>query len=84
MANPSGNAHREHRINEIYEWLHILNDLFVGVYFFVGSIFFLYPDLKEAGIWLFIIGSGQMLVGPVLRTLNKLYARTILKKVLHW
>ena len=75
---------REHRINEIYEWLHILNDLLIGIYFLVGSIFFLYPDLENAGIWLFIIGSGQMLLGPVLRTLNKVYARTIRKKVLHW
>ena len=74
----------EHRINEIYEWLHIFNDLFIGIYFLVGSVFFLYPDMKEAGIWLFIIGSGQMLLGPLLRTLNKLYARTIRKKVLHW
>lgn len=75
---------REQRVNEIYEWLHILNDLLIGIYFLVGSIFFLYPDLEEAGVWLFIIGSGQMLLGPLLRTLNKFYARTIRKKVLHW
>jgi len=84
MTHQSEASSREYRINEVYEWLHILNDLFIGVYFLVGSIFFLYPDQKVAGIWLFIIGSGQMLMGPVLRTLNKLYARTIRKKVLHW
>lgn len=84
MAHQAEATHREHRINEIYEWLHILNDLFIGIYFLVGSIFFLYPHLEQAGIWLFIVGSGQMLVGPLLRTLNKFYARTIRKKVLHW
>ena len=84
MAHQSEASSRERRVNEIYEWLHILNDLFIGIYFLVGSVFFLYPDMKEAGTWLFIIGSGQMLVGPLLRTLNKFYARTIRKKVLHW
>jgi hypothetical protein len=84
MEQQSEPQSREYRINEIYEWLHILNDLFIGIYFLVGSVFFLYPDLEEAGTWLFIIGSGQMLIGPVLRTLNKFYARTIRKKVLHW
>ncbi len=84
MAHQPQARSRERKVNEIYEWLHIVNDFLIGIYFLVGSVFFLYPDLKVAGIWLFIIGSGQMLMGPLLRTLNKFYARTIRKKVLHW
>lgn len=74
----------EHRVNEIYEWLHILNDLLIGLYFLIGSVCFFYPQWKDTGIWLFILGSAQMLIGPVIRTLNKLHVRRVTKKVLHW
>jgi len=74
----------EHRINEIYEWLHILNDLLIGLYFLIGSILFFYPHWENVGIWLFILGSAQMLIGPVIRTLNKLHVRRVAKKVLHY
>lgn len=72
------------RINEIYEWLHILNDLLIGFYFLIGSICFFYPAWEHAGIWLFILGSGQMLIGPLIRTMNKLHVRTVEKRVIHW
>lgn len=74
----------ERRINETYEWLHILNDLLIGLYFLIGSILFFYPHWENTGIWLFIVGSSQMLIGPVIRTLNKLHVRRVTKKVLHW
>lgn len=86
--DPNGSAslanRHEHRINEIYEWLHILNDLLIGLYFLIGSIMFFYPHWEDVGIWLFILGSAQMLVGPVIRTLNKLHVRRVAKRVLHY
>jgi hypothetical protein len=74
----------ERRIHEIYEWAHILNDLFSSLFFSIGSIFFLYRDLQTAGTLLFIAGSLQMLIGPALRTANKLHVRTIRKELIHW
>ena len=50
-----------------YEVLSILNDFFIAIWFFIGSIFFLFPDLERVAIWLFVIGSFQFLVRPTLR-----------------
>jgi len=74
----------ERKIHERYEWLHIINDLLIGLYFLIGSIFFFYPTTQKTGTWLFVLGSGQMLIGPLIRTLNKLHVRTIRKEVIHW
>lgn len=75
---------RERRVHEIYEWVHILNDLLSALFFLVGSFFFLSDNLQAAGTWLFIAGSLQMLVGPMIRTANKLHVRNIKKEVIHW
>ena len=74
----------ERRTHEIYEWAHILNDLISSLFFLIGSIFFLYQDLETAGTFLFIAGSLQMLIGPAIRTANKLHVRTIRKEPIHW
>jgi hypothetical protein len=78
------NRRRERRVFEIYEWLHILNDLLIGLQFLIGSFLFLSSATEGAGVWLFISGSGQMIVGPIIRTANKLHVRRIRKAVLHW
>jgi len=74
----------ERKVHEIYEWLHIANDFLISLYFLVGSIFFFYPDMTDTGTWLFVLGSAQMLIGPLIRTLNKLHVRHIRKEVIHW
>jgi len=50
-----------------YEVLSILNDFFIAIWFLIGSVFFLYPELERIGTWLFIVGSFQFLVRPTLR-----------------
>lgn len=75
---------KERRYHEFYEWLHIANDFVIGGVFLVGSVMFLYPDMETAGVWLFIYGSAQMLLGPVIRTVNKLHLRDLRKDSLHW
>ena len=50
-----------------YEVLSILNDFFIAIWFLVGSVFFLFPDLETIGVWLFIVGSFQFLIRPSLR-----------------
>ena len=75
---------RERRIYEIYEWLHIGNDAVIAVEFLIGSLMFLRPGLEHAGVWLFVAGSAQMLVGPLIRTANKLHVGHIRKPVIHW
>lgn len=75
---------REVRLHHRYEWAHIANDALISAWFLVGSVFFLYPDLQKQGTWLFVIGSTQMFLGPVIRTFNKLQVKTIVKQNLHF
>lgn len=59
-------------IRRRYETASIFNDFLIAIWFLVGSVFFLYPALEKAGIWLFIIGSAQFLVRPLLRLAHRL------------
>lgn len=54
-----------------YGWVHMSLGLFGNVAFFVGSLLLL-PTLeawKTIGVWLFVIGSGFMLIGSLGRFL---------------
>ena len=44
-------------IRQRYEVVSIINDILIGVWFVIGSIFFFYDSLTYAGTWLFVIGS---------------------------
>lgn len=46
-----------------YGWIHLGIGMLGNLCFFIGSVFFLWEGLKPAGVWLFIIGSGGMLIG---------------------
>ncbi|MBK1698778.1 YrhK family protein [Rhodovibrio salinarum] len=48
-----------------YEWIHRLLGILGHVCFFVGSVFFLWESLKLAGIWLFIVGAGGMMIDRI-------------------
>lgn len=53
--------------NKKYQIISLLNDLTLGLEFLIGSIFFLFEDLKTAGVVLFIIGSAQLLSRPIIK-----------------
>jgi hypothetical protein len=46
-------------------WVHIGLGIVGNISFVIGSIFFLFDDLKKAGTWLFIMGSTGMLIGTL-------------------
>lgn len=50
-----------------YDALGALNDLFIAVWFLVGSFFFLNNALVKDGTWLFIVGSTQLLIKPLIK-----------------
>ncbi len=64
-------------IEQRYEWVHILNDFLLGVWFLAGSIFFFFKNLMVIGTWCFTLGSAQILIGPVIRIINKLHLRRL-------
>jgi hypothetical protein len=74
----------ERKLLEIYEWLHILNDGLIALEFLIGSLMFLSHETQHVGVWLFVLGSGQMLVGPVIRAANKLHVRRLRSARLNW
>lgn len=63
--------------NKNYRYIFIINELLLGIEFIVGSAFFFYESLKTAGIIIFIVGSAQMFLRPVL----KIFYAVSLKKV---
>jgi hypothetical protein len=58
---------RERTIRERYELASIVNDILVATWFLVGSVLFFSPGTTFAGTWLFVLGSIELLVRPVIR-----------------
>mgnify|MGYP003626541894 CR=1 FL=1 len=54
-------------IQRRYEALGALNDLLIAVWFLIGSFFFLNDSLIESGTWLFIAGSAQLIIKPLIK-----------------
>lgn len=69
-------------LRRLYDWLSIGNDLAIGLEFLVGSICFLPGHNQDLGVWLFILGSSQLLIRPIIAIIRKthlgrLYRRKI-------
>ncbi len=61
-------GHEELVVHQRYEVLSIVNDLMLGVWFSIGSVCFFYEGgLKTLGVWLFVIGSVQLTIRPLIR-----------------
>ena len=60
-------GHEQLVIRRRYETLSILNDFLIALWFLIGSFFFLNKALVTDGTWLFVVGSGQLLIRPAIR-----------------
>lgn len=60
-------------LNHRYEALSILNDIFIGIFFTVGSVFFFFSDLQTLAITLFLLGSIDFLLRPVIRLAHRMH-----------
>ncbi|SFD38381.1 YrhK-like protein [Lentibacillus persicus] len=63
----------EFSFNKKYRFIALSNDIVLGIFFLVGSVFFLFEPLKTAGAVLFIIGSAQLLARPILKIFHAIY-----------
>lgn len=70
-------SHEQLVIRRRYEALSIFNDFLIAVWFLVGSVLFLFPAWQETGVWLFIAGSFQFLIRPVLRLSHRIHLRRL-------
>ncbi|MBS3809140.1 MAG: YrhK family protein [Desulfobacterales bacterium] len=64
-------------IRRRYEVLSIINDFLIGTEFLVGSALFLFPAKEAAGVWMFIIGSFQLLIRPTIRLAGSIHLKRI-------
>lgn len=64
-------------IRRRYEVISIINDFFVAIWFFIGSVLFLFPEHERTAIWLFILGSFQFLLRPTIRLLSHFHIKRI-------
>ncbi|MEP0073087.1 MAG: YrhK family protein [Marinomonas sp.] len=72
---------REHIvIQRRYEALGALNDLLIAVWFLIGSFFFLNDSLVESGTWLFIVGSAQLIIKPLIKLTSLIHVGKVSQK----
>lgn len=62
------------RFFDRYRWFFVTEGVLGNFMFFVGSILFLRPYTQQFGVWLFIGGSGLMLVRSAADALSE-YSR---------
>ncbi len=60
-----------------YEFLGAFNDLLIAVWFLTGSFFFLNDTLMNSGTWLFIVGSAQLLIKPLIKVTSLIHVANI-------
>lgn len=70
-------GHEELVIRRRYEAASIANDVLIGLWFLVGSFMFLVPVTVFWGTWLFVIGSAQMLIRPLIRLSRQLHLQRL-------
>ncbi len=68
-------GHEQLVIQRKYEAAGAVNDLLIAVWFLVGSVFFLDDSLMRSGTWLFVIGSTQFLLKPVIKLAGLVHMR---------
>lgn len=63
-----------------YKVLYTINDFLIGIWFLIGSFMFFSDATKTAGVWLFVIGSFELLIRPTIRLIHDIHFRKHLKK----
>lgn len=70
-------GHDELVIRQRYQVLSIANDVLIGIWFLIGSFMFFSDELVFAGTCLFVIGSVEMLIRPVIRLIRHVHLQKI-------
>lgn len=68
-------GHEELILRRRYELLSIGNDFLIGLWFLIGSVAFLWPTWQDVGVWLFVLGSAQLLARPAIRLAHRVTLR---------
>jgi hypothetical protein len=60
-----------------YEIVSILNDVMIAVWFIIGSILFFSESTTTAGTWLFLAGSVELLIRPIIRLTRNIHIKNV-------
>lgn len=66
-------GHDELTLRGRYEVFSILNDALIAVWFVIGSVLFFFEATTTAGTWLFLLGSVQLMIRPVIRLSRRIH-----------
>ena len=67
-------------IQRRYDALGAVNDLLIAIWFLIGSFFFLNNSLVQSGTWLFIVGSAQLIIKPLIKLTSLVHVGKVAKK----
>lgn len=67
-------------IQRRYDALGAVNDLLIAIWFLIGSFFFLKESLTTDGTWLFILGSAQLLIKPLIKLISLIHVGRVYKR----
>ena len=70
-------GHEELVIRQRWEVVSIINDILIAVWFIIGSILFFQESTTVAGTWLFLLGSLELLVRPMIRLARRVHLTRI-------
>lgn len=70
-------GHEELVVRKRYEVLSIVNDILVALWFVVGSVLFFSEATSYAGTWLFLLGSIELMIRPVIRLARRVHLQRI-------
>ncbi|HEY6739645.1 MAG TPA: YrhK family protein [Actinopolymorphaceae bacterium] len=70
-------GHEEIVLRHRYEVLSITNDILIALWFMIGSICFFRASTQTAGTWMFLVGSIQLLIRPVIRLVRLVHIRRV-------
>jgi len=73
FVNYTHRTHRKKRVSRIYAYLSIGNDIMVGLEFLTGSFEFLPKQNELIGVYLFIAGSSQLLIRPIIEIARRIH-----------
>ncbi|MGH3623949.1 MAG: YrhK family protein [Sciscionella sp.] len=70
-------GHEELVIRKRYETFSIANDFLIAIWFVIGSVLFFSESTTVAGTWLFLIGSVELMIRPLIRLTRHVHLRRI-------
>ncbi|KAA5836880.1 YrhK family protein [Saccharopolyspora hirsuta] len=70
-------GHEELVVRQRYEVVGIVNDFLIALWFIIGSLLFFHDSTATAGTWLFLLGSCELAIRPVIRLSRFVHLRRL-------